>query len=66
MCGDLSKMSSITFQPGHVVKSKFYAPGTRVMKNSFVTLAYANRVEIKVKIEEMVFVGEKCYIVEID
>ena len=66
MCGDLSKMSSITFQPGHAVKSDFYAPGVRAMKNSFVVLAYANRVEIKVKIEEMVFVGGKCYIVEID
>ena len=65
-CGDLSKMSAIAFQAGTLVKSDFYAPGARVMKNSFVTLAYANRVEIKVKIEEMVFVGGKCYIAKID
>ena len=36
------------------------------MKNSFVVLSYSNRVEIKIKIEEMVFVNGKCYIVEID
>jgi len=66
MCGDLSKMSGITFQSGKPVKSDFYAPDARVMKNSFVTLGYANRVEIKVKIEEMVLVDGKCYIVEID
>jgi len=38
----------------------------RPMKNSYVVFAYANRVEIKVKIEEMVFVAGKCYIMEID
>jgi hypothetical protein len=36
------------------------------MKNSYVVFAHANRVEIKVKIEEMVFIGGKCYVVEID
>ncbi len=67
MCGDLSKMSSITFQPGHVVaKSYLYAPGVRGIKNSYVVFAHANRVEIKVKIEDMVFVCGKCYIVKID
>ena len=66
MCGDLTKMSSIRFQPGQTVSSDFYAPGVRVMKNAYVVLAYANRVEIKVKIENMVFVGDRCYIVEID
>jgi hypothetical protein len=36
------------------------------MRNSFVVFAYANRVEIKVKIEDMVFVDGKCYILAID
>lgn len=66
MCGDLTKVSSTRFQPGRKFTSDFYAPGVRAMKNSYVVLAYANRVEIKVKIEEMVFVGNECYIVEID
>jgi hypothetical protein len=48
------------------VASDFYAPDVRVMKNSFVVFAYANRVEIKVKIEEMVFIDGKCYVMEID
>jgi hypothetical protein len=66
VCGDLTKVSSTSFQPGRTFTSDFYAPGVRAMKNSYVVLAYANRVEIKVKIEEMVSVGNKCYIVEID
>ena len=66
MSADLSKTSTITFQVGHLVRSDFYADEVRVMKNSFVVLTYGNRVEIKIKIEEMVFVNGKCYIVEID
>ena len=63
---DLSKTDIITFHAGHMAKSDFYADGVRMMKDSFVTLAYANRVEVKVKIEEMVVIDGKFFIVEID
>ena len=66
MFTDLSKTSIITFQAGHMAKSDFYTDGVRMMKNSFVTLAYSNRVEVKIKIEEMVAVDGKFFIVEID
>lgn len=35
-------------------------------ENSYIVFAYANRVEIKEKIEEMVFIDGKCYVVQID
>lgn len=63
---DLTKTDVITFQPGHMAKSEFYADGVRLMKNSYVTLAYANRIQVKIKIEEIVFVDDQCWIVEID
>ena len=66
MFNDLSKTDIFTFHAGHMAKSKFYADDVRMMKNSFVTLAYANRVEVKIKIEEMVVVDGKFFIVEID
>jgi hypothetical protein len=66
MCGDMSKLSAVSFQPGYLVESESHAADVRVMRNSFVVFAYANRVEIKVKIEDMVFVDGKCYILAID
>ena len=63
---DLSKASVVTFDPGTVATSDFYAASARVMKNSFVTLAYANRVAVKIKIEEMAFIDGTWYIVELD
>jgi hypothetical protein len=66
MFSDLSKTNTITFQPGNLAKSEFYADDVRMMKNSFVTLAWANRVEVKIKIEEMVVVNGAFFIVEID
>jgi hypothetical protein len=66
MFTDLSKTNTVTFQPGHMAKSEFYADDARMMKNSFVTLAYSNRVEVKIKIEEMVVLDGTFFIVEID
>jgi hypothetical protein len=66
MCGDMSKLSIITFQPGHLIASDFFAADARVMRNSFVYFGYANRVQIRVKIEDMVFVDGKCYIAAMD
>ena len=43
------------------VQVNFEQVGTK-----WLVLAYANRVIVKLKIEEMVFVGERCFIVEID
>ncbi|MDP7014844.1 MAG: HEAT repeat domain-containing protein [Pirellulaceae bacterium] len=66
MFNDLSRATIVRVEPGRLGVSEFYAPGVRMLKNSYVTLAYANRVSIKLKIEEMVLVDGKCYIVEID
>ena len=66
MCGDLSKINAVSFQPGTAVESKFYAAGVKVMKNAHLVLADADRLEIKIKIEALVFVGEKCFIAKID
>jgi Holliday junction resolvase RusA-like endonuclease len=49
-----------------MTKSEFYADDVRVLKNSFVTFAYSNRVVVKIKIEEMVCVDGAFFIVEID
>lgn len=63
---DTSRLTIIGFEAGRPVESEFYRPNVRVMENSYATLAYANRVIVKLKIEEMVFVGDQCFIVEID
>jgi hypothetical protein len=66
MLGDTSKLLVSGFESGDVSQPATYAPNVRVMKNSYVVLAYANRVIVKVKIEEMVYVDGQCYIVELD
>ena len=65
-CGRNLDEMTVAFQPGQPTQSRLYGPKVRVMKNAFMVFAHANRVEIKVKIEELVFVGEKCFIVKID
>lgn len=66
MLGDTSKLSVSSYESGKEMQSSTYATKVRLMKNSYVVLAYANRVIVKVKIEEMVFFEGKCYIVELD
>ena len=56
LLGDTSKLSVSSFKLGSASQSATYAPKVRVMKNSYVVLAYANRVIVKIKIEEMVYV----------
>ena len=64
--GDTSNLSVNQFEQGHATMSSVFAPKVRVMKNSYVVLTYANRVIVKVKIEEMIYMDGKCYIVELD
>ena len=64
-CGDLSNMP-MRLQLGEWDKSGFYAPGVLVIRNSHIVFGHTNRIQIKVKIEEMVLVEDKCFIATID
>lgn len=61
MLGDVSKFSVTGFEPGWPQTPKDW-----LMKDSYVVLACANRVIVRVKIEEMVYLEGECYIVKLD
>ncbi len=64
-CGDLEGMA-VSFRPGAQTSAAHLADGVRMLKNSKVVFSYAQRVEIAVKIEEMVLSGGSCYILKLD
>lgn len=63
---DLGHFEVQDVQPGFVVQPAEFAPQTRVLKNTFVTLAYANRLILRIKLETVVLHEGRCFIVEID
>jgi len=66
MFADLSKLTVQGFEPGYLLKADYLADDARVMHNAYAVLGYANRIIIKLKIEDLFFYGGKWYIVKLD
>ena len=47
-------------------QAESYSDPKLILKNSYITMAYANRIIVKIKIEDMVLIGGKYYIVQLD
>ena len=47
-------------------RAEMYADPKLALKNSYFTIAYANRIMVRIKIEDMVLIGGKYYVIQMD
>jgi len=57
---------SVTVIPGERSEHKSWISPDAVIHNTFVELHYANRIKITLKLEDLVLIGGKCHILQID
>lgn len=63
----LTRYTFVRGAPGYrLVRSSFYRAPAAVLKNSYLELTDAHRIVIRIKLEEVVFVGDRCYLVKLD
>jgi len=63
----LDGFTFVSAEPGYRLESgRAYSDPRRIIKNSYITIGYADRLLVKVKIEEMALIGGKYYIIKLD
>ncbi|MFP6901322.1 MAG: hypothetical protein VCA36_10290 [Opitutales bacterium] len=65
--GSLEEFKYLRAEHGYRLSgSEAYAAPSLVLKNSYVVMAYANRLIVKVKLEELVYIGGKYHLTKLD
>ncbi len=65
--GSLEGFKYLRAEHGYrLIKSETYSAPRLVLKNSYVVMAYANRLIVKVKIEDLVYIGGKYHLTKLD
>lgn len=64
---DLGGFQFVSADAGYrLERADAYADPKLILKNSHFTIGYANRIIVKIKIEDMVLMGGKYYIIQLD
>ena len=64
---DLEGFQFVSAEVGYrLERADTYSDPKLILKNSYFTIGYANRIILKIKIEDMVFIGGKYYIIQLD
>ena len=65
--GSLEGFKYVRAEHGYrLSKSEAHADPRLVLKNSYVVMAYANRLIVKIKLEELVYIGGKYHLTALD
>ena len=65
--GSLEGFKYVRAEHGYrLSRSEAYADPSLVLKNSYVVMAYGNRLIVKVKLEELVYIGGKYHLTKLD
>ena len=65
--GNLEGFKYLRAEHGYrLIKSETYSAPRLVLKNSYVVMAYANRLIVKVKLEDLVYIGGKYHLTKLD
>ena len=65
--GNLEGFKYLRAEHGYrLIKSETYSAPRLVLKNSYVVMAYANRLIVKVKLEDLVYIGGKYHLTALD
>ncbi len=65
--GSLEGFKYVSSEHGYrLTRSEVYADPRLVLKNSYVVMADANRLIVKIKLEEVVYIGGKCHLTKLD
>ena len=64
---DLAGFRVVSAEVGYrLEQAESYADPEHILKNSYVTVGFANRLLLKIRIEDMVLIGGKYYIIQLD